>query len=380
MQYITKENLPVFKYVNILPAEFYDEAENDLSLLMEYHERLKSGLANGDAKVFSDKSSDDVHRLVMKCFDYYPKAFFSDGPGQQGILSKIKEKITKINPETGNENLIGIEMVTVIGLCIRLLNIITFTRILQGVIFDQGEDNKIYYPKLFLITDTYYKSQLNQPVMDFDALFRFMPANNSYETFIQGNIRESKQGFHIRKVSDEKIVVSIWDRICGGYTFSLIKEGEGSYLLVPFVSCGRKKDLKRCDKWKGSEKNCVEKYSDCPERRIQVVHAILLCMQAYFIRKNKKSITKSKKKNTRMNNSETKPFSMDEMISVFDYGANPIVQTKKFAGTGTSGVQKRPHIRSGHERHLQNGSIVQVKGCVIHKEEYEGYRSAERIK
>ena len=154
MQYITKENLPVFKYVNILPAEFYEDAENDLSLLMEYHERLKSGLTNGDAKVFSDKSSDDVHRLVMKCFDYYPKAFFSDGPGQQGILSKIKEKITKINPETGNENLIGIEMFTVIGLCIRLLNIITFTRILQGAIFDQGED-KIYYPKLFLITDTY---------------------------------------------------------------------------------------------------------------------------------------------------------------------------------------------------------------------------------
>ncbi|RHK40637.1 hypothetical protein DW068_04005 [Anaerobutyricum hallii] len=56
-------------------------------------------------------------------------------------------------------------------------------------------------------------------------------------------ISESKQGFHIRKVSDEKIVVSIWDRVCGGYTFSLIKEGEGSYLLVPFVGCGRKKDL-----------------------------------------------------------------------------------------------------------------------------------------
>ena len=60
--------------------------------------------------------------------------------------------------------------------------------------------------------------------MDFDALFRFMPANNSYETFIQGKIRESKQGFHIRKVSDEKIVVSIWDRVCGGYTFSLTKK------------------------------------------------------------------------------------------------------------------------------------------------------------
>lgn len=377
MQYITKENLPVFKYVNILPAEFYEEAENDLSLLIEYRERLTNGLTNGDAKVFSDKSSDDVHDLIMKCYDYYSKTFFLDGPGQQGIMSKIKEKITKINPRPGNENLIGAEMVTVIGLCIRLLNIITFTRILQGIIFDQGED-KIYYPKLFLITDTYYKCQLKQPVMDFDALFRFMPANNSYETFIQGNIRESKQGFHIRKVSDEKIVVSIWDRVCGGYTFSLTKKREGSYLLVPVVGCGRKKDLKRCNKWKGSEKSCVEKFSDCPERRIQTVHAILLCMQEYFIRKSRSSITRDRKNKT--NSPETKTFQIEGMISVFDYGTKPVNQTKKFGGTGISGVQKRPHIRSGHERHLQNGSIVQVKGCVVHKEEYEGYSSAERIK
>lgn len=107
MQYITKENLPVFKYVNILPAEFYEDAENDLSLLMEYHERLKSGLTNGDAKVFSDKSDDDVHRLVMKCFDYYPKAFFSDGPGQQGILSKIKEKLQRSIPKQEMKTLSG---------------------------------------------------------------------------------------------------------------------------------------------------------------------------------------------------------------------------------------------------------------------------------
>lgn len=88
MQYITKENLPVFKYVNILPAEFYEEAENDLSLLIEYRERLTNGLTNGDAKVFSDKSSDDVHDLIMKCYDYYSKTFFFRWSGTAGYYVK----------------------------------------------------------------------------------------------------------------------------------------------------------------------------------------------------------------------------------------------------------------------------------------------------
>lgn len=103
-------------------------------------------------------------------------------------------------------------------------------------------------------------------------------------------------------------------------------------------------------------------------------------MQEYFIRKSRSTITRDRKKKNKTNSPETKTFQIEGIISVFDYGTKPINQTKKFAGTGTSGVQKRPHIRSGHERHLQNGSIVQVKGCVIHKEEYEGYQSAERIK
>lgn len=146
------------------------------------------------------------------------------------------------------------------------------------------------------------------------------------------------------------------------------------------LAAEEKKDLKRCNKWKGSEKSCVEKFSDCPERRIQTVHAILLCMQEYFIRKSRSSITKDRKKKNKTNSPETKTFQIEGMISVFDYGTKPINQTKKIGGTGISGVQKRPHIRSGHERHLQNGSIVQVRGCVVHKEEYEGYSSAERIK
>ena len=67
------------------------------------------------------------------------------------------------------------------------------------------------------------------------------------------------------------------------------------------------------------------------------------------------------------------------ITAVFDYGENTLKKTMKFSGDGNSGIQKRPHIRTGHDRHLKNGKIVHVKGCVIHKDEYNGYLSADRV-
>ena len=33
-KYITKENLPVFKYVNPVSTDFYEEAQNDLNTMI----------------------------------------------------------------------------------------------------------------------------------------------------------------------------------------------------------------------------------------------------------------------------------------------------------------------------------------------------------
>lgn len=314
--------------------------------------------------------------LILKCRKYYPQSFFADGPGQQGILSKIKERVDAI--DLANTQFIGEDIRIILGLCIRMLNIMTFTPILQGKVFDQSE-NHIYYPKLFLITDAFFIKRLSFRSMDFDDLFRLFPLENSFETYIQGKIRESKQGFHIRKIKQDEIAVSIWDRTCGCYAFSLIREGESSYLLVPTVSCGKKRDLKRCEHWKGNRKSCVEKYEDCPERRIQTAHAVLLCLQEYLVRKKKQQVTESKKRKKAPEKERTKDFQPEDMIAVFDYGENTLKKTMKFSGDGNSGIQKRPHIRTGHDRHLKNGKIVHVKGCVIHKDEYNGYLSADRV-
>ena len=68
--------------------------------------------------------------LILKCRKYYPQSFFADGPGQQGIFSKIKERVDAI--DLANTQFIGEDIRIILGLCIRMLNIMTFTPILQG--------------------------------------------------------------------------------------------------------------------------------------------------------------------------------------------------------------------------------------------------------
>lgn len=99
----------------------------------------------------------------------------------------------------------------------------------------------------------------------------------------------------------------------------------------------------------------------------------------YLVRKKKQQVTESKKRKKAPEKERTKDFQPEDMIAVFDYGENTLKKTMKFSGDGNSGIQKRPHIRTGHDRHLKNGKIVHVKGCVIHKDEYNGYLSADRV-
>lgn len=387
-KYISKENLPVFKYVNPVNMDFYKEVQNDLSAMLEYFVKIleseKLDKLYIKIDTFSEEERIHIGDLIAKCGEYYPQCFFLDGPGQQGILSKIKEYVGKMNLAKGRgffdiTQFVEKDLKVIFGLCIRMLNIITFTAVLQGKIFDECEGH-VYYPKLFLITDNFFKEKTASLSMDFDDLFRLFPLENSFETFIQGNNRESKQGFHVVKTKDDEIAVFIWDRTCGCYAFSLIRKGEKSYLLAPTISCGQKKDLRRCPKWKGKGKSCVEKYADCPERRIQAAHAVLLCLQEYLVRKKRLQVTERKKVKKTAEKERIKDFQPEDMIAVFDYGENVLTKTLKFSGDGNNGIQKRPHIRAGHDRHLKNGEVVHVKGCVIHKDRYDGYLSADRIK
>ena len=139
-KYITKENLPVFKYVNPVSTDFYEEAQNDLNTMLVYYKNIQDSLRQDKPEIFSEEEKVHMINLILKCRKYYPQSFFADGPGQQGILSKIKERVDAI--DLANTQFIGEDIRIILGLCIRMLNIMTFTPILQGKVFDQSEVTK----------------------------------------------------------------------------------------------------------------------------------------------------------------------------------------------------------------------------------------------
>lgn len=163
-KYITKENLPVFKYVNPVSMDFYEEAQNDLNTMLVYYKNIQDSLRQDKPEIFSEEEKVHMINLILKCRKYYPQSFFADGPGQQGILSKIKERVDAI--DLANTQFIGEDIRIILGLCIRMLNIMTFTPILQGKVFDQSE-NHIYYPKLFFDNRCFFYKTIVFPLYGF---------------------------------------------------------------------------------------------------------------------------------------------------------------------------------------------------------------------
>ena len=51
-KYITKENLPVFKYVNPVSTDFYEEAQNDLNTMLVYYKNIQDSLRQDKPEIF----------------------------------------------------------------------------------------------------------------------------------------------------------------------------------------------------------------------------------------------------------------------------------------------------------------------------------------
>ena len=49
------------------------------------------------------------------------------------------------------------------------------------------------------------------------------------------------------------------------------------------------------------------------------------------------------------------------------------------SGGNNFGIQKCPHVRSGYWRTYKSGKKVYVKSCVVHKDKYRGYSSADQL-
>ena len=217
--------------------------------------------------------------------------------------------------------------------------------------------------------------------MDFYNLFRLFPSGICFNTFIQGSLKECKYGFTIWKDHTGVVKIALLDPFCARFEFALIKSGEHSYSLVPVLHC-KLRNGERCEHYKNAMKPCVDSFDECPTKKLQVVHAVLLCMQEYLIKKNIQNRNKKQSKSKKNTLTGTEKLHMDGMIAVYDYFSDKDYEKigiRERSESSCTGTKKRPHVRSGHERHLRSGDVVNVKSSIIHKNDFSGYETGERI-
>ena len=425
---IKKEELSVFKYTNKLSLELMKELNDDLDYMIVCKKKLLSLIGLEKDNKQDIILNNQFIEVVKRCIHKYPILVFTDGLGQARMKSNIENILNNINNKkysnsTKNNIKNSLKIATdayystyskllLVDQCLNLLQTIYYSVVLKGEILFETSLSKL----LLISEDAYLNakndSALAKNIADFSQLERLMPKKISFEIFVKGKIRESRLAFHMDKHENEGIVITIWDRSFGVFTFKikLIDNPTGSktmYTLIPLLNCLSRHGGDWCPKSLDCKNTncCVEHFCDCKEGRIQMAYAVATCVQEYLIRKEenkiKKALAKPNDNNVEDNVQGSYDFSkvnlssavrIDGTITVHNYGVtkrNSINNNNNSSPNGNDnsshgnsngfGVQKCPHVRSGYWRTYKSGKKVYVKSCVIHKDSYRGYNSADQL-
>lgn len=367
-KYVERSMLPVFWYCRVMEDGDFEQLLDDYNYVKELADIIMS-----DRKLRLNEIAQKRFIALLKRFDTgeYQNLIFTDNMLRSRFRFEFNDE-TKTEMKEYLLHMMSIIMdVFQMGLTIRVM---------QGKMF-LSEDGKIFFPKLFLITEEFYAPFKKELSMDFYDLFRLFPSGVCFNTFIQGSLKECKYGLTVWKYKTDIIKITLLDPFCSRYDFALVKADEHSYSLAPVFSCTlRNRDL--CGHYKGFLKSCVDSFAECPTKKLQVVHAVLLCMQEYLIKKNIQNRNKKQSKSKKNTLAGTEKLHMDGMIAVYDYFSDKDyekVGIRERSESSCTGTKKRPHVRSGHERHLRSGDVVNVKSSIIHKDDFSGYETGERI-
>lgn len=393
-KYIQKDSLPCFKYLKEIPDELMEEIQGWLDYFADL---------NGIKVLQMTKEEEGSFLFLANFFATdFAKLLFPDPAGMNAVPKRLKNAMSnykilraemirrygreyRIDPnplQKRTQHIVREAADLIITECRRLLQIGLLGGSMQGTYspsdnIGEGEARS-YLPKLLLIEDELFQKMSTNISYDFHDLFRLFPVGISFNTFVQSDKRVGKYGFCIRKFSDNIIYVSLWDRLCAGYTFVVEKAGDHSYAIYPKFTCTLRNG-KLCDKSK--KRPCAIDEKDCPTKKLGVVRSVLLCLQEYLVKKETMKPQTKKKNNHKDSEGLTDKFRMEGQISVFDYYQEDKESVfRERTGTGHSGYRMRPHIRSSHMRRLKTGEVVPVSASIVHKEEYNGYESAERIR
>lgn len=384
-KYIEKALLPCYRYLRVVPNDIMEEMVEDLTYFTNLSPKKVAEENDRDAILLFFKK-------IEKCQNKYAFYIFADDASMRGIPARLNDAVKRLKKEWKRDipgtteaqmrNRKQTLAQPVITECLRLLQVAHLGKTLQGLaaaadILEDGSTLESY-PKLLLVEGAMYEKYLSGRDMDFDSLFGNLYRGTAYNAFIQiEKNKAGKYGFCIRRITGDEIRVTLMDRLCAGYTFSLTRHGEHSFRIQPCFTCTMR-DGTICQK--GRKKPCVMDENDCPTKKLSSIRAVLLCLQEYLEKKNETKRKNKNRHNNRNSKSDTERYRMDGMISVFDYfedGKSGTYRGQR--GENRQGYQVRPHVRRSHPRRLPDGRVVNVRASIIHEDRYKGYESSDRI-
>lgn len=205
------------------------------------------------------------------------------------------------------------------------------------------------------------------------------------------------------------LIIYIWDRCVGLHEFR-INNIYDKPVLSPCDVCTIKGADFLCKKALYSKSNsCVKYINDCPSGYLQMAYTVLRCLQEYLINKEEQRKAKSLAKF----NSLAESVSLPELDTLMEQ-SKPVrnnsdnnqiaaeqtpyksqrvegkITVRSFEDFNTDMVyhaphkphastEKCPHVRSGYYRTSKNGKVSWVKSCVIHKDKFSEYASADEL-
>lgn len=307
-----------------------------------------------------------------------------------------------------------------------LLTLYNGLRMMQYIQLAQGcpvnvpgptyDSPKTEYPKLLLVEAELYKKCKDADNLYLDYSFLKEILNTETPVIvINGDSSEKKMFFVIERRNDTQdwggISVQRIDPMNGISQFSIMPDiYHGSAEKISALITGQPHfchpkgdyDCERCEEIrtqlalkrqadKDAPLPCYygNKGVTCPNKIMKSIAAVVYCYIEYKKKAfNKKSADNQFKYAGAREKDRTQPFVPSNMIKMYDIRMTDEekVRFDKFArynkdGSSHASFEMSPHVRRGCYRYnpKTGQKDIKVRGCVVHKDRYEGFVSADRI-
>lgn len=258
----------------------------------------------------------------------------------------------------------------------------------QGAV-TEDENGEERFPKLLLVSADKFNRELQSTRRDINLSYLYRSFGNGlrYEIFMHEGLDQSDWGFTVLRepFSEPDETFS--------YRVNLINYS--AHLISSYFVRGNRERLRvfteqecivngdYCSHLDMEHENCCSApYFSCPKRTMETVLTILSLLSQYVLIKDSLTRPAPKRDDPQEHPDPAPSFSFDG-ITVYDYSSDciPDYHEGRYTGTGMHGTEKRPHIRKATIRYNPRTGKrdIIVSSCVIHRDRFKGFETADRI-